>query len=325
MQSYEKINYSLRPSKHIERKMLSEAFRRLHHFERVDRYRYIGFGSVYFSDFILLHKALGIHNMLSIEDEDDNDKRERFKFNCPFRCVDLRFGTSTTVLPKLSWSERTILWLDYDQRIQNYMLKDIEFFCAKATPGSVLLVTLNANDADLDRRRKAPEIQAALEKQLNKLKGHLGYKKIPRGVTWQDLQGWGTAKLMRTIINNHISEILNIRNGVLQPNEKIKYTQLVNFHYADGAKMVTVGGVLHQEDPSHIVNNVFGDLNFIRTDSQEYQIREPKLTYRELRYLDQQLPSLASGTISSTGIPPEHLETYADVYRYFPTFAETEH
>jgi hypothetical protein len=60
--SYEKINYSLRPAKSIERKMLCDAFRRLSAFGKVENYQYIGFGSTYFSDFSLFHKALGISN-----------------------------------------------------------------------------------------------------------------------------------------------------------------------------------------------------------------------------------------------------------------------
>jgi hypothetical protein len=51
--SYRKINYTLRPAKNIERKMLCEAFHKLHPFGKVQNYRYIGFGSTYFSDFIL--------------------------------------------------------------------------------------------------------------------------------------------------------------------------------------------------------------------------------------------------------------------------------
>ena len=60
MSSYEQINYSLRPAKQIERKMLIEAFRNLTEFGDIGSYRYIGFGSIYFSDFNQVHKSLGI-------------------------------------------------------------------------------------------------------------------------------------------------------------------------------------------------------------------------------------------------------------------------
>jgi len=65
--SYRIINYALRPAKAIERRMLCAAFERLHPFQRIQDYRYVGFGSIYFSDFQLLHRQLGITDMLSIE------------------------------------------------------------------------------------------------------------------------------------------------------------------------------------------------------------------------------------------------------------------
>jgi hypothetical protein len=73
--SYEKINYGLRPAKCIERKMMCEAFRRLSEFGSVESYRYIGFGSTYFSDFSLFHKHLGITNMISMEQDEHNAPR----------------------------------------------------------------------------------------------------------------------------------------------------------------------------------------------------------------------------------------------------------
>ena len=49
--SFERIDYSLRPAKHAERRMLCDVFRRLKPFGPVEDYVYVGFGSVWFSDF----------------------------------------------------------------------------------------------------------------------------------------------------------------------------------------------------------------------------------------------------------------------------------
>lgn len=90
--SWRKINYELRPAKNIERKMLSEAFRCLTSFGSVSSYRYVGFGSHFFSDFKLFHRSLGITQMISIED--NKEYKERFTFNIPYSCIKLRFGNS---------------------------------------------------------------------------------------------------------------------------------------------------------------------------------------------------------------------------------------
>jgi hypothetical protein len=110
--SYKKINYALRPAKQVERKMMCEAFRRLAEFGAMESYRYIGFGSPYFTDFQIIHKQLNVQEMVSIEINEGD--RDRFLFNRPFRCIELRFGHSNTVLPQLPWHARSIVWLDYD-------------------------------------------------------------------------------------------------------------------------------------------------------------------------------------------------------------------
>ena len=81
--------------------MLCECFRRLSPIARVDTYRYVGFGSTYFSDFSLIHRALGITDLVSIERE--TDKRDRFELNRPYGSIELMFGESTELLPELDW------------------------------------------------------------------------------------------------------------------------------------------------------------------------------------------------------------------------------
>ena len=57
MDSYRKIDYRVRPGKYAERLMMIESFRRLR-FATIESYQYVGLGSVYFSDFYLIHRAL---------------------------------------------------------------------------------------------------------------------------------------------------------------------------------------------------------------------------------------------------------------------------
>jgi hypothetical protein len=129
--SFRSVDYSVRPAKAAERKMLCDLFRRLEPFGRTDTYRYVGFGSIYFTDFQLFHQSLAISDMISIEKEESN--WPRFKFNLPFRCVDLRLGHSNSILPSLDWEKRTLLWLDYDGKLTEEVLADLATFCARAS------------------------------------------------------------------------------------------------------------------------------------------------------------------------------------------------
>jgi hypothetical protein len=88
--SFERINYGLRPAKHIERKMMVEAFRRLEPVASLKSYRYVGFGSPYFPDFSLIHRSLGISTMVSIERELSSERR--MCFNRPFKCISIEMG-----------------------------------------------------------------------------------------------------------------------------------------------------------------------------------------------------------------------------------------
>src|SRR4051794_13352391 len=89
-----------------------------------------------------MHRVLGVNDMISIEK--DSYAAECFKFNRPYKAIDLEFGYSHAVLPRLAWGKPTILWLDYDGKLTSDVLADIDTFCAKAVSGSVLAISVNA-------------------------------------------------------------------------------------------------------------------------------------------------------------------------------------
>lgn len=315
--SYRKINYSLRPSKSIERKMLAEAIQRLSHFGRLSTYRYVGFGSTYFSDFKLFHKLLGIKKMVSIEEDVNN--QNRFKFNRPFSCVRMELGKSTSILPRLSWREKSIVWLDYDGVLTADVLNDVSFCLANVPSGSMLIVSLNANPEMFDNS-VLPEMRP--EKRLESLKERVGTDKVPIDIAGSNLGGWGTAEIYRRIILNEIQETLSQRNGFRR--FPIVFEQLFNFHYADGAKMLTLGGIVFREDQRELfLKCEFHQLDFIRPDKDDYSIDPPNLTFREIHFIDRHLPNRIN-TVSLDGLPIDDIRKYSKLYRYFPTFSETE-
>ena len=92
--SYREVNYALRPAKSVERKMLVDVFQRLSAFDDIHNYRYIGFGSIYFSDFLLFHRTLGFTKMLSIENTRTAEEQDRIKLNRPYGFIQTEFGHS---------------------------------------------------------------------------------------------------------------------------------------------------------------------------------------------------------------------------------------
>jgi len=67
MNSYHKINYNLRSSKSIERKIVFEVIREIIPLDQLKQYQYVGFGSPFYTDFRIVHKELGIGSLICIE------------------------------------------------------------------------------------------------------------------------------------------------------------------------------------------------------------------------------------------------------------------
>ncbi len=290
--------------------MLAEAFHCLSSLEPLRSYRYIGLGSTYFGDFTLFHKSLGITDMLSMEKDAGNSAR--FTFNKPFSCIKLDFRPASQVLPALSWNRRTILWLDYDGKMNFEVLTDMGYFLANAPPTSVLVVTVNAQPDNPP------------EERLARLKNRL-QEKVPRDVQDKNLSGWGTAGVYWRVMNDEICSIINSRNGELETDRKILYKQLFHFQYEDDAKMLTVGGLLYEKRQSPAVGKCgFEHLPFFRSGSEAYRLEVPNLTLREIRHLDSQLPINRIGGLQGHAIPRRDLTTYSRIYRYFPSFVEAE-
>src|SRR5579864_420538 len=100
----------------------------------------------------------------SVGIEADTHNEERFEFNLPFRCITMHYGKSTEILPTLNWDCKTILWLDYDTRLEADVLADVSYFCASAVAGSVLIVTVDARPGDADPDERLDDLRARVGK-----------------------------------------------------------------------------------------------------------------------------------------------------------------
>src|SRR3954470_22753066 len=121
MKSTNYVDFSIRQNKTIERGIVFMGLSRLRRALDGMEFVYVGLGSVWFVDFDLAHRELGIENMVSIES--DPTLYRRATFNKPYRTVEVIEGTSYDVIPALL-SDRDdltrhpwILWLDYDEAI----------------------------------------------------------------------------------------------------------------------------------------------------------------------------------------------------------------
>lgn len=312
-----RVFYRVRPAKNVERKMICEALGSLHRIAPLSGYQYVGFGSLEFHDFSILHERLGITAMVSIEKRDTDAERARVAFNQPYGHITMEWGTSQDRLPDISWSRRSIVWLDYDDFLDAAKLQDLQFLASQLRSGSCLIVTVLCEPMKID-----PEDSDPHATRLAGLEELVGKEKIPENVRGGHLREWGLAEASRRIVSNEIEATLAARNGPLPPSEQLEYFQIFNFNYADGTKMATFGGVVvGGDDRQRLSRGHFKDFSFFCSGSEPYAIHIPKLTVRETRWLNQRFP-YSLGTLQK--IPRKEVDKYRRIYRYFPEFLEVE-
>ncbi|MBI1814414.1 MAG: hypothetical protein HYR72_05510 [Deltaproteobacteria bacterium] len=320
MESYEKFNYAVRPNKRTQRKMIFEALARYVSVFPKRRFSYVGFGSMWFSDFLYAHRRLGVKTLTSVE---RTEGYRRAVFNRPFKCVRVVEGNSSEVLPSLSWKDASIVWLDYDYVPESESLQDIALLASKLASGSVLIVTYDARppwkDGDKAKAREAALRRVfgdAVPFTSKKRTGAKTQKPGP-GLTHQ-------SEYMPTLVSllwTHLKNLL-VQNG-RAVSEKPTWAPLFSFHYRDGAPMVTIGAaLLNPHDALHVhEGELSSHLPYLRGEAL-FRIAIPPLTQKERTELDRRLPS------RNVNLPfplaQEQIESYADLYRYYPLFAEVE-
>ncbi len=289
--------------------MLVDAIRRMDRVRDLASYQYVGFGSPYFADFSLFHRTLGISRMICIEREQKD--ADRFNFNVPFGAVELRFGEASDVLPQLDWEQPSIVWLDYDGRLDESKLSDIGGLIQGLPSGSLFLASFSVEPPELADRKRI-------------LLRDLG-SALPLRYTDELLGGWGTADACWTAVSERIRSDLALRNLSAPAGEDVAFEQTLHFRYSDGSKMMTVGGLLvDTPDAERFRACSLDELEFTRRDSLAFEITVPRLTLKEMRHLEGLLPAASTLAVGDTGIPPREAEAFRTLYRYFPKYVDVE-
>ncbi|WDK49091.1 hypothetical protein JH308_17685 [Xanthomonas campestris pv. campestris] len=304
--SFNKIDYRVRPAKQIERRMISEALTYLQRLGPMGGYWYAGMGSISFLDFTMVHRALGVSRMLSIEHPDFVD---RVTFNAPFSCVEIISGEANSVLPTLDYSTPGIVWLDYDGKIDQSMLEDVALLAGKLQPGSVLLVTLNCESG-----RSAEQAKTEAKKIVSRISA----AKLPAGFNGASIEGKKYASMLRQLFHDAVQERVSLRWRTGVDTHRVDVDQILNFVYSDNAKMCTFGWFVDSQGMRAKCG--FEELDFYRSGVESFSIRPPVLTPKEIRHLNNQLPKTRE--VASPGLSSDELESYIKLYRHFPTYFE---
>lgn len=314
MPSFNVVNYSLRPNKSIQRSLIFEGYKTLQEQLALDDILYIGFGSIWFSDFISAHKNLHIDRMISIESDDIGFRRA--EFNKPFRCVDVKNDISTNVLREISENKslRSVpwfVWLDYDGVLDESVVEDLRLVIENAPPNSALITTFNADNRNMKNYGKPKDRPERLKNLLGDV--------VPDDLSKEKCDGTQFAETLADLTSNFL------KSSALQISRPGGFEAAFRVHYRDGADMVTVGGFLPNIGTKSTVRQIIESPQW--PCLPKIAVTTPPLTLKESAILQAQLPRtkrLTRAAIRRLGfdLEEEQILAYEMYYKYYPAYAQ---
>src|SRR5260370_9176104 len=106
--------YQLRPNKAVDRLTLIDAIRRFAGTQHLRDYTYYGMGGPWLEDFRLIYEFYPEIRMVSIEEDNEVYRRQKFHAPCHHARLELRKTTCKSFLTSYRpENEKSIFWLDY--------------------------------------------------------------------------------------------------------------------------------------------------------------------------------------------------------------------
>jgi len=278
--SFETVNYLLRPKKQIERKIIIEILQELSDDIDLSQYRYVGFGSIYYYDFILFHKYLRLNDLVSL---DNKPLPRRFKFNLPYDYVSFENKDATDYLREFDWKKKILLWLDYDKPIDDDVLDDLGIVASSCNKRDILITTVDAFCP------QGPGSEDARDDYLNKFYDkygvYLSQKYTDKDSFRRKFTPIALAELLQDVILNKLKDKLVYRYSDIQ------FYMLFSFTYKDTTPMFTMGGIfLEQTDK---LRDKKWSTPFICEKRIIIDIDVPVVTYREKLHMDSVIRELS--------------------------------
>lgn len=312
MPSFDAINYSLRPSKSIQRQLIFEGVDLLKRDLGIGEFLYVGFGSIWFTDFLLAHKVLRINDMISIEAHDVG--YHRAKFNAPFSTVRVEHGLSGEVLPRLLSDVELrrkpwLIWLDYDYEFNEAIREDVRLVIENAPANSILITTFNG----LERKYGGPP-----SARVDRLKTLFGAT-VPEDLAKESCKD---EQMQETLADLTLDFLTATAAEMARPGGFVRAFRVI---YRDNAPMVTVGGILPTQGATMLARDAIGSEKW--PSLPPAPIKAPHLTMKEAAVLQAKLPRaepLTRDQVQQLGfdLEDDQIDVYQRYYRQYPSFAQ---
>jgi len=305
-----RVSYDLRPAKQSERLILVDLLSLGGECGlSIAGYRYVGMGGNRFYDFLLLHRYLGIHLMVSLEHDEDMFKRA--SFNNPYGFIEVKGQSVEEFLAEDSSRTPTIYWFDYDGGIGPAVTGDIAVVSESLRVGDFCFVTVAGGVPKAANSMNDVQRVAWLQDVV---------PEVSLEVVPEDTQ--------RSTFHRAVYKILMAAfRSAFAANRDGAFVTLLQVRYADGVPMVTVGGAFLTESQAEVLTRrVRAVLPFLTTASDPYEIVSFPLTDRERVLFDRAVTtrrnSRENRQLTALGFTSRHTEAYRDILRYVPRYVE---
>lgn len=312
MSSSETINFSLRQNKAVERSLAFDALKQAQTIVGADSV-YVGLGSVWFQDFQMAHRILGVQKMVSIESK--QLIHARATFNRPFRNIDVIHGTSAIEVPKLLQSSTYtgstfIVWLDYDGPLSNERLQELIRLVELMPDNSALLTTFNA------QLHAYADDTPQMKEELISL---LGPDIVDTDIDESQLKG---SNLMATLADCTLNRL---KSAAVASGRDGGFVPGIRLLYRDTSNMVTIGGFVPSKAESEACRDMVSDQEWCGVSTDV--IATQPLTIREVQALSQLLPSptsLSRTDVQALGfdLDSKQIAAFQKYYLRYPVYAE---
>lgn len=301
--------YHLRPNKAVDRLILVEAIRRLEKLGDIAAYTYFGFGGPYLEEFRLLYEIFPTIGMVSIEENGETHKRQ--KFHLPCGKLRLEHEEFQSFLAQYQANDaKSIFWLDHTG-LEYWHFESFIALLGKVAAGSMIKVTLQAEP--MYYKDKPAEFRERFEAVMPD-----PYADPP--VRFRDYVCL-------------LQDMMRIAAQRALPAEMpLTFQPVSSFFYSDGTGMFTLTGVVWDRQELDKVKEKFKGWEFANLNwAVPKRIDVPILSTKERLHLQHKLPcprdagKILCGTlgylIDDTETRSEaKLRQYAAFHRYSPYF-----
>lgn len=302
--------YQLRPNKAVDRLTLIDAIRRLAKLGDLSEYTYYGLGGPYLEDFRLLYEFYPEIKMVSIEEDGQTYRRQKFHRPCGTLNLKLKRAHFRSFLSRYEASDKkSIFWLDYTG-LEYGHFEDFMMLLGKVAANSMIKVTLQAEPRE--HLHKAQEFREKFGALLPDRSAEP--PRVPGGFV-------RLAQQMVQIASQN----------ALPSAMPLMFLPVSSFYYSDGTGMFTLTGVVCFRSEEPRVREAFKNWEFANLDwAKPRRIDVPMLSTKERLHLQHRLPRTNAGRVLRRALgylidtdvrtTEFKLGQYADFHRHFPYF-----